>query len=231
MGEVARRLAGVNQEIWAACRASGRDPGEVRLVAVSKFQPERAIREAALAGQTAFGENYVQEANAKQTAFSDFEKQLEWHMIGHVQSRKARDVAGRYALIHSLDSTRLADALERHLEAASQKVLIEVNIGEESQKTGIMPQEAGSLARHVLEKCPHLALNGLMCMAPVYDAGEQARPYFRALRELRDRLEREIGHELPELSMGMSGDFCAAIAEGATIVRIGTGIFGPRPAR
>lgn len=231
MEEVARKLAGVNIEIERACDVSGRDPRDVRLVAVSKFQPVQAIMEAALAGQVAFGENYVQEAVLKQAAFGNFEKPLEWHMIGHVQSRKARDVAGRFALIHSVDSVRLADALEKHMPEGRQNVLIEVNISGEKQKAGIMPPDAVSLARHVLEECPHLDLKGLMCMAPVYDSGEQARPYFRSLRELRDRLEDQLDCGLPELSMGMSGDFGAAIAEGATIARIGTRIFGARPIR
>lgn len=152
-------------------------------------------------------------------------------MIGHVQSRKASIVAGAFDLIHSLDSIHLATALEKHcaVKNAKQKVLIEVNVGEEPQKTGVEMKDLDGLAADVIEKCPHLELQGLMCIPPVYNAGAAARPYFARLRELRDKLSASTGLALPHLSMGMSGDFEWAIEEGATFVRVGTDIFGPRP--
>lgn len=229
MKDVAGRLAAVNLEIESACRSSGRRRDAVRLIAVSKFHPDADIQAAIRAGQMDFGENYVQEALAKQAVISAGESAPRWHMIGHVQSRKARDVAGKFEMIHTLDSIKLANALQKHIDGNVQKVLIEVNASGEKQKSGIRPEDAQELARHVLERCPGLDLRGLMCMAPVYDAGELARPHFARLRRLRDALEHDLGVRLPELSMGMSGDFGAAIAEGATMVRIGTAIFGARP--
>lgn len=232
MRDLASSLARVKAEIADACKAHGRQTEDVRLVAVSKFHPEQVLREAACAGQRDFGENYVQEAIAKQNSLRDLDKPIRWHLIGHIQSRKAKDIAGKFDLIHTLDSIKLADALNRHMDGqAKQKVLIEVNVGREPQKSGIMPELTSGLVKHTLENCPGLELHGFMCMAPLYNSGDKARPWFADLRELRDRVEREFGVALPELSMGMSGDFRSAIAEGATIVRIGTSIFGPRPLR
>ena len=161
----------------------------------------------------------------------DKPRTIRWHMIGHVQSRKASIVAGAFDLIHSLDSIHLATALEKHCSAknAKQKVLIEVNVGEEPQKTGVEMKDLDELAANIIEKCPHLELQGLMCIPPVYNAGAAARPYFARLRGLRDKLSASTGLALPHLSMGMSGDFEWAIEEGATFVRVGTDIFGPRP--
>lgn len=223
------RLAAVEASIAQACQEAGRPRASVQLVAISKFHPARDIALAARAGQLDFGENYVQEADAKKAALIEEWPDLRWHMTGHVQSRKAGQVAGKYALIHTLDSIRLADGLEKHLTDKRQPVLIEVNIGEEAQKAGVMPDKLKELASHVVNNCPHLELRGLMCLPPVFDNGEAARPYFARLRRLRDDLEQGLGQALPELSMGMSGDFGQAIAEGATIVRIGTAIFGLRP--
>ena len=154
-------------------------------------------------------------------------------MIGHVQSRKAAQVAGAFALIHTLDSRKLADGLERRLAVleARQPVLMEVNVAAEPQKSGIMAEDLPVLADYIVENCPHLELRGLMCLPPVFDAGEAARPHFARLRVLCEELRARLGLPLPELSMGMSGDFEAAVAEGATLVRIGTDIFGPRPPR
>lgn len=226
---VAERLAAVEAEIAAACARSNRERCEVRLVAVSKFQPAQAIAEAARAGQNDFGENYVQEAEAKKELLARDGIRPRWHMTGHIQSRKAGIVAGAYDLIHTLDSARLARALARRLDGSRQKVLIEVNIGEERQKSGVLPGELKDLALLVVRECPQLDLRGLMCLPPVFDAGEAARPFFARLRGLAAELRDTLGLPLPELSMGMSGDFAAAISEGATIVRIGTAIFGPRP--
>lgn len=217
----------VENALTAACERSGRRRQDVTLIAVSKFHAASDLRAVANAGQVDFGENYVQEALVKREALSD-RRGLRWHMIGHVQSRKAPLVAGNFAMVHTLDSIKLADAFERHLEKDIQSVLIEVNIGGEEQKSGIEPGALGALARHVLENCPHLDLRGLMCLPPRFDAGEASRPYFAKLRHLRDNLEQEFGTPFPELSMGMSGDFEAAVSEGATFVRIGTSIFGPR---
>lgn len=249
--DVAKHYARVETAIAAACRNAGRARADVLLVAVSKFQPKAAIAAAAAAGQRDFGENYLQEALAKmaelaqtwnqqtksvdplKTAADGCVESLRWHFTGHLQTNKAARAAGAFCLIHTLDSMRLADALQKACigPGIRQPVLMEINIGAEPQKAGIMPEKAADLALHVIEKCPNLELRGLMCLPPVFDSGDAARPFFAALRKLRDALSAETGCELPELSMGMSGDFNAAIAEGATIVRIGTSIFGPRPAR
>jgi len=209
-----------------AARACGRAPDEVTLVAVSKFHDTAAIRVLAACGQRRFGESYVQEARTKQTALTDLN--LEWHAIGRVQTNKAKDVAGYFALIHSVDSPRLADALSRRLPegAAAQPVLIQINFGGELQKAGIAPGEAPALAETVAA-LPGLNLQGLMCLPPM-DVPGGARPFFTAMRRLRDELAVRIGRALPCLSMGMSGDFAEAVAEGSTLVRIGTDIFGPR---
>lgn len=233
--ELAARLASVRERLALACTANGRRPEDVLLVAVSKFQPASAVAAVASDGQRDFGENYVQEALEKRAglAADPVARDLRWHMIGHVQSRKAAQVAGAFVLIHTLDSVKLADALERRLAVTGrlQPVLMEINIGGEPQKAGVMPEQAEALGAHVLAACPHLVLRGLMCLPPVFDAGEAARPYFARLRRLGEDLRSKLGIAMPELSMGMSGDFAAAVAEGATIVRIGTDIFGPRPAK
>ena len=224
----------VRGRLAAAVRAAGRAEGEVTLIAVSKLHPAEAMACLAACGQVDFGENYVQEARAKQTELSGKPEcaAMRWHCIGHVQSRKARDVAGRFALIHSVDSLKLAVGLEKYLESsdARQPVLIQVNIGGEVQKSGAAVEELPALAESVMD-LPHLELQGLMCLPPVFGDGPAARPHFARLRGLRDELERRLGCALPHLSMGMSGDFEEAVAEGATLVRIGTDIFGPRPAR
>ena len=233
------RYARVLDCIDAACASAGRSRESVRLIAVSKLHPAESLAQVAAAGQIDFGENYVQEALQKRQDLSANPATaaqcagIRWHMIGHVQSRKAPLVAGAFNLVHTLDSRKLADAFERRLAegGARQPVLFEVNVGGESQKSGVMPADLPELADYVLEHCPHLEVQGLMCLPPVFDAGEAARPYFARLRELRDTLSTRLGLPLPELSMGMSGDFEGAVAEGATMVRIGTDIFGPRPAK
>ena len=233
--ELAARLGRVRERLADACAANGRRPEDVLLVAVSKFHPAADIAAVAAAGQTDFGENYVQEALEKRAELTDnpVAAGIRWHMIGHVQSRKAAQVAGAFVLVHTLDSVKLADALERRLAETGrlQPVLMEINIGEEPQKAGVMGADAAALGEHVLSACPHLELRGLMCLPPVFDAGDAARPYFARLCRLGEDLRSRLGIAMPELSMGMSGDFAAAVAEGATIVRIGTDIFGPRPAR
>lgn len=220
----------VKEKMGEACRRAGRSPDSVRLLAVSKFHPVSAIRDLAELGQRDFGENYVQEALEKMAAT---ENDLRWDLIGHLQTRKVGQIIGRFHLLHTVDSIKLAGHLERHLGQADlvQKILLEVNLGDEPQKAGISPGEVLSMGRYVIEQCPHLELRGLMCIPPVFDNGPQARPYFAKLRKLRDQMEKELAISLPELSMGMSGDFEEAILEGATIVRIGAMIFGPRPPR
>ena len=225
---LAERLHAARERIAQAARSAGRDPRDVRLVAVSKLQPARAIATLAAAGQRDFGESYVQEACSKQAELADLA--LRWHCIGHVQTNKAKHAAGRFQYIHSLDSLKLAQALRRHIpDSRRQRVLIQVNMGNEEKKPGVRAEELPVLAEQVAGM-PEFELAGLMCLPPFFDDGALARPYFALLRELCERLRARLGLALPELSMGMSGDFAEAIAEGATLVRIGTDIFGPRPA-
>lgn len=224
------RYENVLEALEKACDNAGRKRDEITLVAVSKFHSPEDIALIAQAGQVDFGENYLQEAEAKKETLKA-QKDLRWHMIGHVQGRKASSVAGNFSMVHTLDSVKLANGLERALalKEKTQDLLIEVNIADEAQKAGVRIDDLETLAGHVLSACPHLNLLGLMCLPPVFDSGEAARPYFAKLYGLREKLVARLGKNLPELSMGMSGDFGAAIREGATIVRIGTDIFGPRP--
>jgi pyridoxal phosphate enzyme (YggS family) len=236
------------ERLDAACGAAGRRRSEVTLVAVSKLHPAEAVAVLRDAGQRDFGENYMQEAlqklqeleSAKNESHEDrnFFGQgmcdpggIRWHFIGQLQSRKAAQAVGIFALIHSLDSRKPADALERRLAPVGcrQSVLIQVNLCAEPQKSGIMAEDLPALADYISQECPHLDLRGLMCLPPVFDAGDAARPHFAQLYALREGLRTRLLLPLPELSMGMSCDFEAAVAEGATLVRIGTDIFGPRP--
>ena len=231
--ELRRNLARVRERMAEACRRAHRREDDVLLVAVSKFHPAGDVAVLAQAGQRHFGESYAQEALAKQTELTD--QDILWHFIGGLQTKKARAVAGRFALIHSLDSEKLARELAKRAQEALvlQPVLIEVNMGEE-QKAGVEESDLISLAELTLslkQRGCGLDLRGLMCLPPVFDSPEEARPAFEYLRELRDDLAARLGVALPELSMGMTGDFEAAIEEGATMVRVGTSIFGPRPAR
>ncbi len=230
---IAHNLAKVQERIARAAQEAGTTPPT--LVAVSKLHPAEAVQAAALGGQVDFGENYVQEALAKQHELSQNYAQnaLRWHFTGHIQSRKAKDVVGHFDLIHTVDSEKLARILN---DCAAQKnitqaLLIQVNIGNEEQKSGISPESLPKLTEYILQ-CPHLELQGLMCLPPVFDAGLAARPHFAFLRELREQLAQNFGPScasaLKHLSMGMSGDLEAAILEGATLVRVGTDIFGTR---
>ncbi len=229
--DIQRNLQRIHGRIKTAMKLAARTD-EAQLIAISKFQPAHAVTAAVHCGQVFFGENYVQEAIEKQ-AFLDsctVRESIQWHFTGHVQSRKAKDVVDRFALIHTLDSIKLANALEKHaaLKHISQAVLIQVNVGDEAQKSGILATELFALAEYVALHCPHLNLQGLMCLPPVFDAGLAARPWFARLREMRDALRAKLALPLPHLSMGMSGDLEAAILEGATLVRVGTDIFGER---
>ncbi len=220
--------APVRSRIAAAAMRAGRLPDDVRIVAVTKGHPLERAREAAAAGLLDLGENRVQEALSKQEAWPD--APVRWHLVGHLQRNKVKLVVGRFVLIHSLDSARLADALEGAAAGAGvvQDVLLEVNVGREPQKTGILPEEAPALLEHAAG-LRHLGVRGLMTIAP-YGAsvGEQHR-VFGELRELRDRLSRDSQlATLDQLSMGMSSDFEIAVEEGATMVRLGTVLFGER---
>jgi pyridoxal phosphate enzyme (YggS family) len=225
-GPIAASLREVRQRIHRAALACGRDPASVRLVAVSKTKPEADLREAYAAGQRLFGENYAQEFIAKAEALADL-PDLEWHFVGHLQSNKAKYVARHAHLVHTVDSAALARELAKRVAAVgrpSMRVLIEVNVGGETQKHGVAPAQVTEVVDAIARE-PHLRLRGLMTIPPADDPAE-ARRVFESLRVLRDKLGGSS--VLPELSMGMSGDLEEAIAAGATLVRVGTAIFGER---
>jgi pyridoxal phosphate enzyme (YggS family) len=222
--EIAARLTSVRERIERAARRAERDPAAVRLVLASKTQPPAAIRAAYAGGAREFGENYVQEALAKQDALADL-RDLRWHLIGHLQTNKARDAAGRFILIHSLDSARLAAALGHARPAPRVAALIEVNAAGETSKSGIAGAEVERLIEQVRTTVEVL---GLMTIPPPAPDPERSRVHFAALRTMRDRLAAATGLALSELSMGMTDDFEVAIEEGATIVRVGRAIFGER---
>ena len=225
---IADRLGEVRARVARAAMASGRAPEAVRLIAVSKKQTAAAIREAYDAGQRIFGENYVQELVAKAAALTDADG-LVWHAIGPLQRNKAKDVVRVATAVHTVDRAALADELAKRT-TRSLDVLLEVNIAGEAQKAGVAPAAAEALADHV-RALPSLRLVGLMAIPPAADDPQTTRVHFAALRALGERL-RARGHvALTELSMGMSRDFEVAIAEGATLVRVGTAIFGERPER
>ena len=227
MTTIASNLQAVRDAIAAAAVKAGRRPEEVRLLAVSKsFAPDK-LREAYQAGLTCFAESYVQEALEKISALQDLA--IEWHYIGPIQSNKTRAIADNFAWVHSVDRLKIAERIsdQRPAHLPALQVCLQVNISGEASKAGVSPAEASALA-HAIAKLPRLELRGLMAVpAPSDDIAAQRLP-FAQLRELRDQLNRQ-GLQLDTLSMGMSHDFAAAIAEGATIVRIGTAIFGSRP--
>ena len=226
------RLAAIRERIVAGAKRSGRTADEITLIAVSKTHSAVAIRAAFQLGVRHFGENRVQEWEGKRAGLEDL--QASWHLVGHLQSNKATRAAGLFHSVDSVDDLGLAQRLDRargeQASAPQLRILIEVRVEEEESKSGIKPEEAAALARRLAE-LTHLELAGLMCIPPFLDEPAKVRPYFRRLRELRDSLAREIGRELPVLSMGMSHDFEVAIEEGATEVRVGTAIFGSRPAK
>jgi PLP dependent protein len=226
MTQIAQHLEGVRNTIAAACRKVGRNPAAVRLVAVSKTVDVERVRQALAAGQNLFGENYLQEARDKIAILG---KEVDWHLVGHLQTNKAKAAAELFDLIHAVDRLKLARALDAAAAQLNkvQDVLLQVNQAGEDTKSGVAPEAAMDLLKEVAQ-LPHLRVMGLMTMPPWFADPEAARPYFKALRELRDRLQDESGHPLSELSMGMSGDFAVAVEEGATLVRVGTAIFGHR---
>jgi len=226
---VAGRLTAIRERIAAAARSAGRDPSRVRLVAVSKTFPIEAVREAWNAGQRDFGENRVQEALQKIGASADLT--IRWHLLGHLQSNKARKAAPAFSMIQSVDSVDLLVKLDRAAAetGARPDLLVQVDLAQEATKFGAHTDEV----RRILDAaatCEAAQVRGLMTLPPVPDIPEDARPWFRQLRELRDRWQAEgvPASMLQELSMGMSGDFEVAVQEGATIVRVGTAIFGSR---
>jgi PLP dependent protein len=223
---IAQNLQEVRAAIAAAAHRSRRDPGSVRLVAVSKTVDLERIRAALAAGQDLFGENYLQEAREKIAVLG---RQVSWHLVGSLQSNKAREAVALFDLIHAVDRGKLARALDAAAARLGkvQDVLIQVNQAGEATKSGVEPAAAPALLQEVA-RLPHLRVLGLMTMPPWFPDPEAARPYFKALRVLRDHLRGLTGLPLTELSMGMSGDFAVAVEEGATLVRVGTAIFGSR---
>lgn len=268
--DMTRRFEAVRCRVEEAARAAGRNPAEITLVAVSKLHPAARVAELARywagCGQPVFGENYVQEAVDKMPQVEKLAGFAPlWHFVGHIQSRKAKDIAGRFALVHSLDSLSLAKNLEKELQKMydagqralpaeseagrqiarpsgsmagrlpgplpgplpAQDVLVQVNIGREPQKSGVAPEDLPKFLDD-LAAFPAVRVKGLMCLPPDMDDPEDARPFFSHMRELAEAARKTSGLDLPHLSMGMSHDFEPAVAEGATIVRVGTAIFGPR---
>ena len=227
VADIVDRLAGVRQRVSAAADGCGRDLKSVTLIAVGKKFPAEVVRIAVEAGAVDLGENRVQEAVAKKPEVPG----AKWHLIGPLQRNKVRAALEIFDIVHTLDRPTLADRLDfllgEHWPGRRLDVLVEVNIGAEPQKAGALPGEAADLLSHALG-CDRLAVRGLMAIPPWQEDPEASRPYFRALRELRDDLQQVVGVPLPELSMGMSHDFDVAIAEGATMVRVGTAIFGSR---
>ncbi|MFH1817173.1 MAG: YggS family pyridoxal phosphate-dependent enzyme [Pseudomonadota bacterium] len=226
MTSIAANLQAVRARIAAACAAAGRPADSVQLLAVSKTWPAAGVREAAAAGQRAFGENYVQEAVDKAAELAAL--QLDWHFIGPLQSNKTRPVAEGFAWVHSVDRLKIAERLaaQRPPQLPPLHVCVQVNVSGEASKSGCAPDQAAALA-HAVAALPGLRLRGLMAIPEPSDDSRLQRGRFALLRQLRDRLNAE-GLELDTLSMGMSEDLEAAIMEGATIVRVGTAIFGKR---
>lgn len=236
MASIKENLLGVMERIEKAARKVGRDPNEIKLVAVSKTVEAARIKEAIEAGVSILGENYVQEAQKKieeigrpacTERFGEG-RPVSWHFIGHLQSNKVKYAIRLFDMVHSLDSIPLAEELNRRAEQADRviRVMIEVNLSKEATKFGTDEEVVVNLAKRI-QNLKHLLLEGLMTMPPYFDSPEMSRPYYIALRALKERMVKE-GVPMKELSMGMSNDFEIAIEEGATYVRVGTAIFGPR---
>ncbi len=223
--QLVRKLEAVRVRIADAARRAGRNPNEVCLVLATKTQPPAALRAAHEAGAREFGENYVQEAVSKRAALSDLGG-IRWHMIGHLQTNKAKLAVANFELIQSLDSQRLAATVARLRPEPKMPVLIEVRIGDEAGKSGVPPRELEALVDAVRNQ---VDIRGLMTIPPEPASSELAREQFARTRAIRERLAAATGLALSELSMGMTADFEVAIEEGATIVRIGRAVFGERP--
>jgi PLP dependent protein len=225
MFSVKENLLKVRERIERASQKAGRDPKEIKLVAVSKTVEVARIKEAIEAGVSILGENYVQEAQEK---IEEIGRIVSWHFIGHLQSNKAKYAILLFDMVHSLDSLPLAEELNRRAEHADRviKVMIEVNLSKEATKFGTDEERVVNLAKGI-QNLSYLSLEGLMTMPPYFDSPEMSRPYYIALRKLKEKMTNE-GIPMKELSMGMSNDFEVAIEEGATYVRVGTAIFGRR---
>lgn len=224
---IAENLARIKERMAEAAARAGRQPKAVKLLAVSKTKPAQAVIDALAAGQVLFGENYIQESQSK---IPEVGPGPVWHFIGHLQSNKAKVAAQLFDVIQTVDRPKLARALDRHAAdlGKTMEVLLQVNVGGEVQKFGCTPAEAEALAEEVAAM-DNLRLTGLMTMPPFFDDPDRARPFFAELRELAGKLAGDLPAGcMDELSMGMSGDFEAAIEEGATIVRVGTSVFGAR---
>lgn len=226
MPGVAERLLAVQAAIAEAAAKAGRAASEITLVAVAKSQPPELVREAVDAGQLLFGESRVQEARAKIPLLPS---RARWHFIGHLQRNKLRQALPAFELFHGIDSLELAGEFDRQAAELGSfpRGLLEVNIAGEGTKFGFTPERLREQLRALLA-LERLGIDGLMCIPPPRPQAEDSRRYFVALRELRDALQAEFGVSLPQLSMGMSGDYAVAVEEGATFVRVGTAIFGPR---
>ena len=225
--DLAANLETIRQRIRTACERAGRNPDSVTMLAVTKMQPPEVVQAAAKLGLILFGENKVQEAKAKMPLCPG---NLRWHMIGHLQSNKCRDAVELFKMIQSVDSLSLAQEINKRAEQAARTlpVLLEVNVAGEASKFGYRPEQLLAELKE-LNALPRIEIHGLMTVPPWSPEAEDSRPHFRRLRELKQRAEQVLGVPLPHLSMGMSGDFEIAIEEGATIVRIGTALFGSRP--
>lgn len=223
---IASNYAAILARVAAACERAGRRPDEVTVIGVTKTKPASAVRAASQAGITDVGENYVQEIIAKHDELGDIAR---WHFIGHLQRNKVRAIAPFVTMIHGVDSERLGAEIDRQASLLGRRipVLVQVNTSGEESKFGVPPEEAPALAR-ALARMPHVELAGMMTIAAFLDDQELVRPMFRLLRELREAISHDLALPLPHLSMGMTADFEAAIEEGATLVRIGTALFGER---
>jgi len=226
MSDISTNLAIIRKAIEAAATAAGRNPEEISLIAVSKMKPRQAVEAAFSAGQSAFGENKVQEAASK---YASPLHGAELHLIGPLQSNKTRDAAALFNWIHTVDRLKILHRLDTQLQENGRtiKALIQVNLAGESQKSGCSPEQLPALIE-AFQGASRLSLQGLMIIPPFSDDPEETRPWFKRLRMLRDDLVASTGVALPQLSMGMSGDYQVAIEEGATMVRIGTAVFGER---
>jgi hypothetical protein len=224
--DLAANIESVRERIRAACDRAGRPPESVALLAVAKTHPAEAVQDAAACGLMLFGENKVQEAKAK---IPQCPGKLRWHLVGHLQTNKARDAVELFEMIQSVDSLRLAEEINKRAEQASKRmpVLLEVNLAGEASKFGYAPERLLAELKD-LNALPRLEIHGLMTVPPWSPVPENVRPYFRRMRELKHQCEDLLGASLPQLSMGMTGDFEVAIEEGATMVRVGTAIFGER---
>ena len=229
MISIAENLERVREQIAEAAAKTGRAANEIELVAITKTHPTEKVREAVEAGHTLFGESRVQEARAK---IPELPSNLRWHFVGHLQKNKIRHALPLFELFHSVDSLALAQEMNRIAaeEGGHPHVLLEVNVAGEGSKFGFKA-EALRVEMEPLLELPRLSIEGVMCIPPLADEAESSRKFFVQLRELRDSLENEFDVKLPHLSMGMTQDFWIAVEEGATLVRVGTAIFGERPKR